>query len=55
MNISIFKKDGNKFYMKDFFEKNILDEIKKNESPPAQIENFISAAECQNLINYFQP
>ncbi len=54
MNISIFKKDGNKIDMKDFFNTNILDKIKKNESPPVQIENFLSLAECQNLINYFR-
>ena len=40
--------------MSSFFDQNILEEIKKNESPPVQIENFLSLSECENLINYFR-
>ena len=40
--------------MTSFFNHNILEEIKKNESPPVQIENFLNSAECEYLINYFR-
>ncbi len=40
--------------MSPFFDRNILREIKKNESPPVQIENFLSSKECTNLINYLR-
>ena len=41
-------------FMSSFFDHNILEEIKKNESPPVTIDNFLSSTECENLINYFR-
>ena len=38
--------------MTDFFNKNVLDEIKKNESSPQKILNFIQDDFCMELLNF---
>ena len=40
--------------MSDFFKTHILEQIKKNEWEPAQIDNFISVEECRFLLEYFR-
>tara|TARA_Y100000590_G_scaffold421770_1_gene525810 strand:- start:1273 stop:2181 length:909 start_codon:yes stop_codon:yes gene_type:complete len=40
--------------MSDFFKTHILEQIKKNESDPVQIDNFISVKECSFLLEYFR-
>jgi len=40
--------------MNSFFDKDILVEIKKNESDPVSMDNFISKEECKSYLDYFR-
>ncbi len=38
--------------MKNFFSPTVLEEIKKNESDPLKINNFLSDHEIKEILNY---
>ena len=53
MNINSFKKDGKNKIMSILFENSVLKKIKENESGINEVNNFLSADECNNLVEYF--